>query len=350
MIRKELFGHLADGREVFSFTIQNAHGLRAKILTYGGRLCQLLVPDRNGVLGDVIGGYDEISFYEKQGDDQGALIGRVGNRIARGRFSLDGREYTLECNNGKNHLHGGFCGFQSKLWEVVEHEEDLLILRVISPDGEGGYPANLEVTVTYRLTLENGLRISYRAESDGATPINLTNHAYFHLGGYEKGDIRSLRLWLDADTYLPTDDELIPTGEIRSMVGTPFDFRTPKLIGEGIDLPDADLLTAGGFDHCFNFTGGATEVPVLRGELYDAESGRAMEIYTDMPCVQVYSGNFLGDAERPFKGGIPQKKQGLVCLETQKMPDSVNHPNFTDTVLRAGAVLKTTTEYRFFTK
>ena len=350
MIKKELFGHLADGREVFAYHIQNSHGLRAKILTYGGRLCQLFVPDRNGELADVIGGYDKLSFYEHQGDDQGALIGRVGNRIARGKFFLDGKEYTLECNNGENHLHGGFSGFQSKLWEVLSAEEDALTLRVVSPDGEGGYPARVEVTVRYHLTEENGLRITYRAESDGATPINLTNHAYFHLGGYGRGDVRSLWLWLDADTYLPTDVGLIPTGELRSVAGTPFDFRTSRCIGEGIDLPDADLLLAGGYDHCFNFTGGASDMPVLRGELYEPESGRVMEIYTDAPAVQFYSGNFLGDSSRPFKGGVAQKKQGLLCLETQRMPDSVNHSNFTNTILRKGEIFTTMTEYRFLVR
>ncbi len=344
---KELFGHLADGREVFGFTIKNTNGLRAKILTFGGRLCELFVPDRNGVLADVIGGYDELSFYEHQGDDQGALIGRVGNRIARGKFSLDGKEYTLECNNGENHLHGGFDGFQKKLWEVVAECDNSLTLRLFSPDGEEGYPSDLTVEVTYLLTEENGLRISYRAESDRATPLNLTNHAYFNLGGYDAGEIRPLRLWLDADTYLPTDAGLIPTGEIRSVSGTPFDFRVPKSICEGIDLPDDDLLTAGGYDHCLNFTGGATEVPVLRGELYDPASGRVMEIYTDAPSVQLYSGNFLGDGTRPFKGGVEQRKQSLLCLETQRMPDSVNHPHFTDTVLREGEVFVSTTEYRF---
>lgn len=347
MAKKELFGHLADGREVFSYMIQNARGLRAKILTFGGRLCELFVPDREGVLADVVGGYDELSFYEHQGDDQGALIGRVGNRIARGKFSLDGREYTLECNNGENHLHGGFDGFQKKLWEVVDESEDVLTLRLFSPDGEGGYPSNLTVEVTYCLTEENGLQISYRAKTDEATPLNLTNHAYFHLGGTAAGDVRSLCLRLDADTYLPTDAGLIPTGELRSVAGTPFDFRVSKRIGEGIDLPDADLLTAGGFDHCFNFIGGATESAVLRGELYDPASGRVMEIYTDAPSVQVYSGNFLGDASRPFKGGVAQKKQSLLCLETQRMPDSVNHPQFTDTILRVGKVFTSTTEYRF---
>lgn len=350
MARKELFGHLADGREVFSYTIENSRGVRAKILSFGGRLCELFVPDREGRLTDVIGGYDELSFYEHQGDDQGALIGRVGNRIARGKFSLDGKGYTLACNNGENHLHGGFDGFQKRLWEVVAESENSLTLRLFSPDGEEGYPANLTVEATYLLTEENGLRISYRAECDGATPLNLTNHAYFHLGGYAAGDVRSLCLYLDADTYLPTDAGLIPTGELRSVAGTPFDFRVSKALGEGIDLPDGDLLCAGGYDHCFNFTGGATSHPVLRGELYDPTSGRVMEIYTDAPAVQVYSGNFLGDATRPFKGGVPQKKQSLLCLETQRMPDSVNHPHFTDTILRAGEVFTSTTEYRFSVK
>lgn len=340
MTQKQHFGYLADGREVFAYTIGNSRGMRAKILTFGGRLCELLVPDRDGVLTDVIGGYDEISYYEHQGDDQGALIGRVGNRIARGRFSLDGKEYTLDCNNGENHLHGGTGGFQKQLWEVAELTDASLTLHLHSPDGAEGYPSSLDVRVAYTLTEENGLRIGYEAVTDGATPINLTNHAYFHLGGYARGDVRSLILWLDADSYLPTDGGLIPTGEIRSVEGTPLDFRTPKAVGEEIDA-------AGGYDHCLNFVGGATDVPVLRGRLSDPESGLSMEIYTNQPSIQVYSGNFLGDEARPFKGGVPQKKQSLICLEAQKMPDSVNHPHFTNTILRAGELYEQVTEYRF---
>lgn len=351
-IEKKLFGTLSDGREVYSYTLGNKNGMTVKILSYGGAIAEIRVPDRNGCFCDVVGGYDCIDSYVGGDGYQGALIGRFGNRICKGKFTLDGKEYSLFINNGDNHLHGGEYGFDSKIWGVTETDGDEpeVSLHIISPDGEEGYPGTLDLTVTYRLSNENGLSIHYEATTDKATPLNLTNHCYFNLGGYASGSIHDHVLTLDADTYLPTDKGLIPTGEMRSVEGTPFDFRTPKRIGDGIAENNADLVTAGGYDHCFNFTGGETKEPVKRVELYCPESGRVMEVYTNQPCVQFYSGNFLTNEKYPFKGGYRQRLQTLLCLETQHMPDSINHPNFTNCVLHPGEKYDYTTEYRFATK
>jgi len=351
-IEKALFGKLFDGSEVYSYTLKNVNGMSAKILTYGGAIAELRVPDKNGCFTDVVGGYDCIESYVGADGYQGALIGRFGNRINKGKFTLDGVDYSLFINNNDNHLHGGEYGFNSKIWdaEAIDGDEPTLRLHILSPDGDEGYPGNLDLTVTYHLSNENGLSIRYEATTDKATPINLTNHCYFNLGGYASGSIHSHVLTLDADTYIPTDDRLIPTGEIRSVEGTPFDFRTPKVIGEDICSDNTDIKLAGGYDHCFNFVGGETEIPVKRCELYEANSGRVMTVYTNQPCVQFYSGNFLKNAQYPFKGGYRQCPQTLMCLETQHMPDSINHANFTNCVLRPGEKYDYTTEYRFSVK
>ena len=351
-ISKKLFGKLADGTEVYAYTLRNANGMKVKIITYGGAIVQIKVPDKNGCVTDVIGGYDCLESYVGGDGYQGALIGRWGNRICKGKFTLEGKEYSLFINNGENHLHGGEFGYNAKVWDATakDGDEPELALHIVSPDGDEGYPGNLDLTVTYKLSNENGLSIRYEATTDKATPINLTNHTYFNIRGYASGSIHPLVLWVDADTYLPTDAGLIPTGEIRSVEGTPFDFRTPKAVGRDINADNEDLILAGGYDHCLNFVGGETKEPVKRAELYDPESGRVMAVYTNQPCVQLYSGNFLTNAEYPFKGGYPQKIQTLMCLETQHMPDSINHANFTDTVLKPGEKYDYITEYRFSVK
>ncbi len=352
MIEKQLFGKLSDGREVYAYTLKNKNGMLAKILSYGGVIAELKVPDRNGNFTDVVGGYDSLDSYVGADGYQGALIGRFGNRICRGKFALEGKEYSMFINNGVNHLHGGQFGFNTKLWDVTEKDSDepQLVLHILSPDGEEGYPGNLDLVVTYTLNSKNGLSIRYEATTDKTTIINLTNHCYFNLAGYASGSIHDHVLMLDADTYLPTDSTLIPTGELKSVVGTPFDFRSPKRIGDDIGADDNDLVTAGGYDHCFNFVGGETKEPVKRAELYEEGSGRVMTVYTNQPCVQFYSGNFLKNEKYPFKGGCPQKIQMLMCLETQHMPDSINHANFTNCVLRPDEKYDYTTEYRFSVK
>ena len=351
-IKKEAFGQLADGTAVYAYTLEGSAGLRARILNYGGAVTHLWVPDKNGVVADVLGGYDTLDFYLRASGYQGALVGRFGNRIALGRFTLDGKEYTLAQNNHCNHLHGGLRGFNAYVWDVTEQDGDepALVLHRLSPDGEEGYPGNLDVTVTYRLTKENGLSIHYVATTDQATVVNLTNHSYFNLRGFNAGSALPLELTLDADAYLPTDDTLIPTGEIRSVEGTPFDFRTAKTIGRDIHADDIDLQRAKGYDHCLKFVDRECNGPIQRGELYDPESGRGMALYTDQPCVQVYTGNFLTNQEFYFKGGYPQAPKSFVCLETQAMPDSPNRDHFTSCTLRPDQTYDHTTEYRFFVK
>ncbi|MBO5416412.1 MAG: galactose mutarotase [Clostridia bacterium] len=347
-ITKELFGICSDGREVYAYTLCNGV-MSVKIMSYGGTILQINVPDRAGVIADVVGGYDNLASYENADGYQGALIGRFGNRIARGEFALDGVKYTLACNDGDNHLHGGRQGFDSKIWSVIENDGDdpSLELFYVSEDGEEGYPGRLEVTVTYKLTADNELSIQYRAVTDKNTVINLTNHAYFNLAGCTDGNILDHELYLDADTFLTTDSGLIPTGELCSVDGTPFDFRVAKEIGRDFGADFEALRVAGGYDHCLNFVGGETGKIERRGELYDRESGRVMELFTNQPCVQMYSANFLKNEKYPMKGGFAQRTQSFVCLETQKMPDSINHDNFTDCVLRAGEVYDYTTVYKF---
>ena len=352
MIKKELFGVLNDGREVYAYTLTNQNGMEVKIINYGGALVSVKVPDRKGCFTDVIGGYDCLASYVGGDGYQGALIGRWGNRINKGHFTLEGRDYDLFINNGPNHLHGGEFGYNAKIWDVIEvdGEEPSLKLHILSPDGDEGYPGNLDLTVTYTVNKNNGLVLRYYATTDQTTILNLTNHCYFNLRGYASGSVHPLELWLDADTYLPTDEDLIPTGEIRSVEGTPFDFRAPKTVGRDIGADQIDLKLAGGYDHCLNFVGGETKEPVKRGELYDPETGRVMTVYTNQPCVQLYSGNFLTNDAYPFKGGYRQVPQTLMCLETQHMPDAINHENFTNCVLKPDEVYDYTTEYRFSVK
>lgn len=356
-IIKELYGKMPDGREVYRYTLENKNGMKMKVLNYGGVVTELWVADRKGCFTDVIGGYDCLESYLNADGFQGTLVGRVANRINNARFTLDGVEYQLNPTGENGHqLHGGLSGFDKKLWEVTEidGEEPVLKLHILSPDGDENYPGNFDLTVTYTLTNQNGWRINYKATTDKATIVNLTNHSYFNIGGYASGSILGTELMLDADSYIPTNEDLIPTGEIKSVEGTPFDFRSAKAIGRDLGCENRDLLLAGGsfngYDHCFNFTGGASEAPVKRGEAYDSVSGRVLELYTDRPCVQLYTGNFLVNEAFPFKGGYKQSVQTLFCLETQCMPDSINHENFTNCVLRPGEVLDTTTEYRFSTK
>lgn len=352
MISKKFFDTLEDGRAVYSYTMENDAHMSVRICEMGGAIMSICVPDRDGRISDVALGFDSLRDYMEDGSYAGGLIGRVGNRIDHGKFELDGKKYEIFCNNGENSLHGGRVGFSHKLWNVVpeDGEEPKLILTLVSPDGDENYPGTLTVKVVYTLHKDNGLEIAYEAVTDRKTIVNLTNHAYFNLGGYASGTIMDHVLSMDADRYLPTGKNLIPTGELKSVEGTPFDFRTAKTIGCDFDLSNEDMKIAGGFDHCFCFKGGETEKPVLRIEAYEPTSGRVMKVYTDQPAVQFYSGNFLKNEAHPFKGGYRQKLQTGFCLETQKMPDSVNHPNFTNTVLDVGEIYRHTVIYSFGVK
>lgn len=348
-IQKQHFGNLPDGRAVSRYVLQNENGVVAAILDYAGAVQQLLVPDRTGRLVDVIGGFDSALDYYYGNGCQGSLIGRIANRIKGASFMLDGKTYTLVKNKGSNHIHGGVEGFARKLWEAtsVDGAEPALRLRYVSADGEEGYPGMLNVTVTYTLTADNALSIRYVATTDKPTVVNMTNHAYFNLGGFASGTALDHELWIDADTYLPTDEENVPTGELRSVEGTPFDFRTPKTVRRDFDLTNEDLRIGGGYDHCLNFTGGETKESVCRATLYCDKTGIEMRTLTNMPCVQLYSSGGVRNAAFPLKGGYPQSPESFICLETQKMPDSINQPHFTNVVLRPGEVYDYTTVYAF---
>ncbi len=348
-IKKEVFGTI-NSQDIYRYTLTNSIGTKVVLTNYGATIISIFTCDKNGDLVDIICGYDDLNSYIEGDGYQGAVIGRVGNRIDSGKFTLDGVDYLLYINNGPNHLHGGKIGFNAKIWQVIEQadtEEPSIKLFVYSPDGDEGYPGNMSVYLTYTLTNDNALSIRYEATADKRTPINLTNHTYFNLGGYNSGKIYDHTLWLDSDTYLPTTDDLIPTGELKNVEGTPFDFRIAKKIGRDIHSEDKDLIIAGGYDHCMNFIGGETTVPKLRAKAENEETGIVMEMYTDQPCVQFYSGNFLTNKAYPFKNGCSQNKQMAFCLETQHMPDSVNHPNFTNTILEPGEKYDYTTIYKF---
>lgn len=351
-IQKQYFGKLPDGRAVTRYILQNENGMTAAILDYACAIQELRVPDRNGGFVDVVSGFESATQYYYGNGHQGSVIGRFGNRIKSGRFMLDGKCYTLAQNNGNNHIHGGLGGFSRKLWDAtpVDGAEPALRLHYLSPNGEEGYPGALDVTVTYTLTSKNALSIHYLATTDQPTVVNMTNHAYFNLGGFASGTALDHELWIDADTYLPTDDEKIPTGELRSVAGTPFDFRTPKTVGRDFDLENADMKIGGGYDHCLNFAGGETKEAVLRATLYCDKTGIEMHTLTNMPSVQLYSAGGMRNAASPLKGGYPQAPQSFVCLETQKMPNSINEPHFTNVVLRPGEVYDYTTVYAFGTR
>jgi len=338
------FGTTTDGTPVQLYTLTNAQGLRATISTYGGTLTSLLVPDKAGQLGDVVLGFDDVRGYQspaflKSGPYFGALVGRYGNRIAQGRFTLDGHVYELAKNNGPNHLHGGRRGFDKVIWQAEPGESAegaTLTLRYRSPDGEEGYPGTLNVTVTYTLTNDDALRIAYEATTDQATPVNLTNHSYFNLNPGAGHDILGHELTLRAGRYTVVDATSIPTGELRAVPGTPFDFTAPHAIGERI------AQVPGGYDHNWVLTKGAE--PAV--SVYEPVSGRTLEVSTDQPGVQFYTGNFL-DGTLTGKGGIVYEKHAGFCLETQHFPDSPNQPGFPSTILQPGATYRTATEYRF---
>ena len=339
------FGHTADDIEVPLYTLRNAHGATAAISSYGGTLTSLLVPDRNGQLGDVVLGFADVSGYRSPAFRQanpyfGALIGRYGNRIKNGEFSLDGHTYHLATNNGPNSLHGGKVGFDQRIWQAqpgISIAGETLTLTYQSPAGEEGYPGNLTVTVAYTLTDNNALQLDYTAITDQTTPLNLTNHTYFNLSHGLGKDILGHELTLAADRYTVVDASLIPTGELRLVAGTPFDFTTPHAIGERI------AQVPGGYDHNWVLN---SENPSLAASVYDPASGRTLEVTTDQPGIQCYTGNFL-DGSLTGKNGTVYGQHAGFCLETQHFPDSPNQPGFPNTILRPGETFRSTTVYRF---
>ena len=345
------FGVTPGGEPVQLFTLTNANGTEVRAMTWGGIIVSLKVPDRNGVPGDVVLGYDDLAGYLDETPYFGALIGRYGNRIGGARFTLDGAEVQLEANDGPNSLHGGVRGFDKQLWDGAPLETAAgvgVVFTRVSPDGEGGYPGNLSVQVTYTLTDADELVVDYLATTDRATPVNLTQHSYFNLAGDGSGDVLGHRLTLNASRYTPVDATLIPTGELAGVEGTPFDFRSPHAIGERIAADDAQIGFGGGYDHnwVLDRDGAADGDLVLAARVEEPVSGRVMEIRTTEPGIQFYSGNFL-DGTLTGKGGHVYEHRTGFCLETQHFPDSPNQPGFPSTILRAGSEYRSRTVFSF---
>ena len=344
-ITQEPFGTLPDGRQVTRYTLENASGMLVRILDFGGIVTEIHVPDRHGVFADVALGFDTVGPYVKDSPYFGALIGRYGNRIGKGRFVLDGKEYQLPVNNGDNHLHGGAPGFDKVLW-TASVEQGGLALRYRAANGEQGYPGNLDATVVYSLNDDNEIVMRFSAVADQATPVNLTQHSYFNLAGAGQGDILGHELVIDADRFVPIDAGAIPLGPLAPVTGTPFDFRQPRSIGERIGQPDKQLRHGGGYDHCWVLNkpeGGAGLTRAVH--VSDPASGRVLELLTREPGVQFYSGNFL-DGTLQGKGHEYQFRSGF-CIEPQHFPDSPNQPDYPDTILRPGEVYETESRYRF---
>ncbi|MDT0441228.1 aldose epimerase family protein [Streptomyces johnsoniae] len=344
----EVFGHLPDGTEVHRWTLSRG-GTRLKVLSYGGIVQSLELPDRDGEYVNVSLGFGTLAPYLTATTYFGALIGRYGNRIAEGRFTLDGTAYQLPVNDGPNSLHGGDRGFDKRLWDVTPNGRSGLTLRRTSPDGEMGYPGTLEVRVDYTLTRDGDFRIDYEATTDAPTPLNLTNHTYFNLGGEGTGSIEDHRLEIAAARYTPVGETLIPTGELARVQGTPFDFRRGKNVGRDIRESHQQLLYGQGYDHNFVLDKGITGAPRHAATLHDPGSGRLMRVDTTEPGVQFYSGNFL-DATLTGPGGRVYRQGDGLCLETQHFPDSPNQPHFPTTVLRPGETYRSTTVHSFGTR
>lgn len=350
-IEKSAYGTMPDGRHVGKYTLRNASGMEVDIISLGGIITRWTAPDRNGVFKDIVLGFDSLQPYLTDNPFFGALVGRYGNRIAGGQFSLDGETYTLARNNGANHLHGGLKGFDKVLWEAFPgRETDLarLVLDYHSPDGEEGYPGKLDVRVVYTLTDDNTLEIDYQAVTDKPTVVNLTNHSYFNLSGDFTHDILDTELQLNADAYLPVDTGLIPTGELRPVAGTPFDFTQPKAIGRDVEADDAQLRVGGGYDHCWVLNREGDGL-ALAATAYHRESGRLLQVSTTEPAVQFYIGNFL-DGHLLAKGGGTYGKRAGFCLETEHYPDSPNRPEFPSTRLDPGQIYRSRTVFAFSTR
>lgn len=344
------YGTMEDGTEVSLFTMRNANGMEMKVIEYGGIITELTAPDKDGVYEDIVLGYDSLEAYVAENPFFGALIGRYGNRIAKGKFTLDGVEYTLDTNNAPNHLHGGDIGYDKVAWKGEQVESDrgvALKLTYTSWDGEEGYPGKLDIEVIYTLTNDNEVEFDYTATTDKKTIINLTQHSYFNLSAMED-DILGHELAINADHYTPVDPTLIPTGEIAEVDGTPFDFTTAKAIGKEIGADNEQIRRGLGYDHNWVLNEGDEDMN-FAASLYDPASGRFMEVYTTEPGIQFYSGNFLTAAVEGKNGIVNDYRTGL-CLETQHFPDSPNQPNFPSTVLEPSETYRTTTVYKLSTK
>jgi aldose 1-epimerase len=343
------FGTLPDGRPVELFTLVNAHGVEVRAMTYGGIITVLRTPDRTGALGDVVLGFDSLAGYFKDSPYFGAIVGRYANRIANGQFTLDGTTYHLAINNGPNSLHGGLRGFDKVLWTPEPFENGTGVgvrLTYVSADGEEGYPGAVTTHVTYTLTPDDALIVDYEATSTKATPINLSQHTYWNLHGQGVGTILDQLVTLDASNTTPVDSTLIPTGAIAPVAGTPFDFRTPTAIGARIEQNDQQLKFGGGYDHNWVLDRNGRTGVLHAARVFDPVTGRTLDISTDQPGIQFYTGNFL-DGTIHGKDGKVYPHRGALALETQHFPDSPNHPNFPSTILRPGETFRSRTVFKF---
>lgn len=346
LIDENTFSGILYDKEVNLYTLKNSNGVVTQITNFGGRVVSLWVPDKNGNFDDIVTGYTTLDGYLNSSEIYyGALIGRYGNRIAKGQFTLNDTVYSLVQNNGENHLHGGTKGFNDVVWEANQTDGQTLVLTYTSPHMEEGYPGNLDVKVHYQLTNENELKIEYRATTDRPTPVNLTHHSFFNLKGDGNGTINDHLLQINADFYTPVDDGLIPTGEISSVEGTPMDFRAPTVIGERVDADFDQLKYGGGYDHNWVLVPSETRLN-FAARVVEPASGRTMEVYTNEPGLQFYGGNFL-DGSDTGKYGKPYDFRTSFCLETQHFPDSPNQPDFPSTILEPGEEYYSVCVYKF---
>ena len=347
---KEVFGLTKDGNTAYIYTVTNDNGMKVRLTDFGGTIVSLEVPDRDGKPRDVVLGYDTLREYENNGHNLGAIIGRHANRIGGASFVLNGQTYELDKNDKGNNLHGGFDGYHKRLWESDYYEDELgqtVTFSYVSPDGDQGFPGELEMIVRYIITDDNCLIIEYEAESDKDTVINLTNHSYFNLEGYNAGNILKQKVWIDADQYTYSNSNSLPTGELLSVEGTPMDFRTMKAVGRDIATDFDQLNWGNGYDHNWVLKTNDEEISLVAKAQCD-ESGIAMEVYTDLPGMQFYTGNFL-DERLQGKNGVNYCKNAGFCFETQYFTNAINIPSFKQPVLKAGEVYNTTTVYKFVT-
>jgi aldose 1-epimerase len=347
-ISVKAFGKTASGEEVSLYTVENKNGMKVSFTNYGAIVTELIVPDKNGTFADVVLGYDSMEGYAKNPGYLGAAIGRNGNRIANAEITINGVTHKLDKNEGENNLHAGFNGYDKRVWEAkVVEDSNSVEFSLFSPDGDQGFPGNFNVTVTYTVTDDNELSMNYKGTSDADTVANMTNHSYFNLGGHTSGTILDHIMWIKASKYVPVvDSTAIPTGEIAPVAGTPMDFTSPNAIGEGVESDFDQLKFTGGYDHNYAIdkeTQGIEKIALVE----DPKSGRKMEVYTDLPGVQLYVGNFIDTEGVKGKEGMLYQKRSGLCLETQYFPDAIHQANFESPVLKAGEEYNTTTIYKF---
>jgi aldose 1-epimerase len=349
-VEQRIYGELKNGESAYLYTLTNKNGMVVSITNYGGIITEILVKDKKGKFDDITLGYDNLQGYLDNSPYFGAIIGRYGNRICNGQFTLEGKKYQLDKNNDPNHLHGGYVGFDKVLWDAETFSDEVelrLQLKYLSKDGESGYPGKLSVFINYTLNNNDELEIDYSATTDKATICNLTNHAYFNLKDGGESSILNHKIKINADSFTPIDNTSIPEGEILPVTGTPFDFTSPKSIGKSIDIDDEQIQNGCGFDHNFVIDGNYGELRQA-ARVIEETSGRILDVLTTEPGLQFYSGNFL-DGSFIGKGNVVYNRRNGFCLETQHYPDSPNKPNFPSTVLKPGEVYKTTTVYKFST-